>query len=88
MNYKVEFDKRALRKLKKMDAYQKRILLAWIKKNLVDTENPRQHGKALVGKHKGLWRYQIGEYRLISHIDDEKVTILILEIGHRSEIYN
>lgn len=85
--YKVEFERNARKTLKKMDPHQARIIMAWIKKNLVDTENPRLHGKGLVANHSGEWRYRIGNYRLIADINDQTITILILEIGHRKDIY-
>lgn len=66
-----------------MDPHQSRIIMGWIKKNLVEATDPRQYGKALSHNHSGKWRYRVGNYRLISHIDDSKITILILEIGHR-----
>ena len=85
--YKVEFTKNILKTLKKMDKHQATIIMAWIKKNLVKTDEPRAHGKALVANHAGKWRYRIGDYRLIAHIDDEKVVILLLDVGHRRHIY-
>lgn len=85
--YKVTFESSAQKTLKKMDRYQAQIILAWIKKNLVGTENPRLHGKGLVANHSGEWRYRIGDYRLIADINDDTITILILEIGHRKDIY-
>lgn len=50
-------------------------------------DNPRDRGKALVGNLNGLWRYRIGDYRLICHIDNDKLVILCLEIAHRSKAY-
>lgn len=50
-------------------------------------ENPRQYGKGLTANLSGQWRYRIGDYRLIAEIQDNKVVILILTIGHRLEIY-
>lgn len=86
--YKVEFEKKAAKVLKKLDKPQANLILSWIKKNLVDCEDPRRYGKALVENHKGKWRYRIGDYRLIANISDTTVTILILDIGHRKEIYD
>lgn len=86
-HYQVAFEKNAQKTLKKMDKYQAKIIMAWIKKNLVQTDNPRRHGKGLTAHHSGKWRYRIGDYRLIAHIDDHTITILILEIGHRREVY-
>lgn len=86
-SYHVEFTKQALKELKKMDKHQASIILAWIKKNLESCENPRLHGKSLVANHTGKWRYRIGDYRLITHIDDDQIIILVLDIGHRRSIY-
>ena len=59
----------------------------WIKKNLVDCENPYVHGKGLVGNRRGQWRYRVGDYRLICDIQEQRVVILVLKIGHRRDIY-
>jgi len=85
--YTVEFERGSQKSLKKMDPQQARIIMSWIKKNLVGTDDPRRHGKGLVSNRSGEWRYRIGDYRLIADIQDEKVVILILEIGHRRDIY-
>ena len=50
-------------------------------------ENPRQRGKALVGERTGYWRYRIGDYRVIAKIEDGRMVILVVAIGHRREIY-
>ena len=75
-NYKVEYSIQAVKQLKKLD------------KNLQNCENPRQHGKALVANRKGQWRYRIGDYRLIVEIEDEKIKILVLNVGHRRDVYD
>lgn len=63
------------------------MIKAWIDKNLVGCADPRQHGKALTANHSGHWRYRIGDYRLICIIEDDRLVIIALDIGHRSEIY-
>jgi len=85
--FKVEFSDIVLKKLKKMDRYQASLLTGWIEKNLNGCDDPRLHGKPLTANHKGKWRYRVGDYRILALIEDDKVTILILEVGHRSEIY-
>lgn len=85
--YQVEFEKRAQKVLKKMDKHQSLLIMGWIQKNLVNCTDPRQHGKGLTANQSGKWRYRIGDYRLIADINDETVTILMLEIGHRKDIY-
>jgi mRNA interferase RelE/StbE len=81
----VEFDPRAKAEFSKLDkAIQKRVVkfLARLQ------ENPRQHGAALHGETLGnYWKYRIGDYRLIADIQDRKLTVLIIQIGHRSDVY-
>ena len=88
MTYHVEFSKRALKDIKKLDKATAALILGWIRKNLEGCENPRAHGKGLTANHSGEWRYRVGDYRLLAEIEDNKITILILNIGHRRDIYN
>ena len=87
MNYKVDYTKSAIKKLKALDKPVRSMVLNWIEKNLIGCSNPRQHGKALVGNHSGKWRYRVGDYRIIADILDDKIIILVLNVGHRREIY-
>lgn len=88
MSYRVETTPRFDKEFRKLDRYTQRMLKGWIEKNLMGTDNPRSHGKGLTANRSGQWRYRIGDYRLICHIDDGKLVILALTVGHRSEIYN
>ena len=83
MSYSVETTARFDREFKKLDRYTQRFIKGWIEKNLVGSDNPRQHGKALTANRSGQWRYRIGDYRLICNIDDNKLIILALTMGHR-----
>ncbi|MCL2654419.1 MAG: type II toxin-antitoxin system RelE/ParE family toxin [Coriobacteriia bacterium] len=87
VEYSVLFEKAAQKALRKMDKSQANIVMAWIKKNLEGTDNPRRHGKPLVADQRGKWRYRIGDYRLICHIYDQDIVVLVLDIGHHREIY-
>lgn len=87
-NYKVEYSIQAVKQLKKLDKNTQKLIYAWIDKNLQNCENPRQHGKALVANRKGQWRYRIGDYRLIVEIEDERIKILVLNVGHRRDVYD
>ena len=87
MNYKVLFSEEAKKQLKKLDKHISILIITWIRKNLQGCDNPRQLGKPLVANRIGQWRYRIGDYRLICEIQDEEITILILEVGHRKNIY-
>ena len=88
MKYSVETTLRFDKEFKKLDRYTQRILKSWIVKNLIDCENPRIFGKGLTANRSGQWRYRIGDYRLICEIQDEKLIILALSVGHRREIYD
>ena len=85
--YNVELSDRFKREFRKLDRYTQKILRSWIDKNLVDCENPRAYGKGLTANRSGQWRYRIGDYRIICSVEDEKLIILALSEGHRSEIY-
>lgn len=87
MKYKVVFTEGAKKQLKKLDRYVASLIIGWIERNLQDCENPRVYGKSLVANKSGQWRYKIGDYRLICEIQDEEITILVLEVGHRKNIY-
>ena len=88
MIYRVVFTDRAMKQLKRMDKSIARLIIGWIEKNIDGCENPRLHGKSLIGNKTGQWRYRIGDYRLICEIKDDEVIILVLEVGHRKEIYD
>ena len=88
MSYHVEYSKAALRDLRKLDRRTAAMLTGWIQKNLVGCENPRRHGKGLTANRSGQWRYRVGDYRILADIQDNKILILVLNVGHRSEIYN
>ena len=88
MSYNVVFTEIAKKQLKKMDKHTVALILGWIRKNLEGCTNPRQHGKPLIANKSGQWRYRVGDYRLIARIEDEKIIILILNVGHRRDVYN
>lgn len=86
--YSVDYTERALKQLKKLDTFTRKQIISWIEKNLVGCEDPRAKGKGLTANRSGQWRYRIGDYRVIADIQDNIVTILVLEVGHRSKIYD
>ena len=87
MKYHVELTIEAKKKLKKMDKYTASFILGWVRKHLEGCSDPRQHGKSLTANHLGEWRYRVGDYRLLADIQDDKILILILAIGHRRDVY-
>lgn len=87
MTYRVVYEKRAIKNLAKIDKGQQRMIISWIEKNLQNSNNPKQHGKALKGQLKEYWRYRVGNYRILAEIDQGEVKIIIINIGHRKDIY-
>ncbi len=87
MSFRVHTTARFDKEFKKLDRFTQKMIKSWIEKNLVNCEDPRVHGKGLTANRSGQWRYRIGDYRLICLIEDEKLIILALSIGHRSSIY-
>ncbi|HES7145184.1 TPA: type II toxin-antitoxin system RelE/ParE family toxin [Streptococcus pyogenes] len=87
MTYKLVVSDEVKKQLKKMDKHVGLMLAKDMKKRLDGLNNPRQFGKALTGQYEGLWRYRVGNYRVICDIVDNEMIILALEVGHRKEIY-
>lgn len=85
--WRLVFSKRAEKQLSKMDAGMRRIIVAWLLKNVDGCDDPRAHGKGLTGNLSGAWRYRIGDYRVLCDIRDDELVVLALEIGHRREVY-
>jgi mRNA interferase RelE/StbE len=82
----VEFDDRARRELRKLDSKIQKKILRYLRERLAGSEDPRRFGKPLRRNLAGLWRYRIEDYRLICRFEDDRVVVLVLEIGHRSDI--
>ena len=87
MSYKVVYTKKAIKSLQKIDEAQQRLIIAWIEKNLIDTEDPRALGKGLKGYLKAYWRYRVGNYRILADTDGDEIKIIIFNIGPRKDIY-
>ena len=85
--YALVYSKEALKDLKELDNPVSRVIYAWLKKNIDGCSDPRTHGKGLTANRSGQWRYRVGNYRIICKIEDDKVIVLVLTIGHRSTVY-
>lgn len=86
--YRVRYEKEFHKNLKSLDPSQARLILAWIKKNLDQSNNPREKGKRLKGKLNEYWRYRIGDYRLLCEIKDDQLILICIAVGHRKNIYD
>lgn len=76
---------RAVKHLDKMDRQVARAITRFMEDRVHGTTNPRAIGKPL--RADKLWRYRVGDYRILCHIDDEILTVLVVELGHRREVY-
>ncbi|MCQ2081958.1 MAG: type II toxin-antitoxin system RelE/ParE family toxin [Lachnospiraceae bacterium] len=85
--YRVVFSKDALKQLKKLDKNVAALIVGWIRKNLENSSDPRNHGKGLTANRSGQWRYRVGDYRILANINDTEITILVISIGHRRDVY-
>ncbi len=87
MSWHVEYTKKALKQLKKLDRFDAKLIVSWIGKNIEGCKDPRTHGKGLTGNHSGEWRYRVGNYRVLCMIKDDKIVVEVFSVGHRSEVY-
>ena len=88
MAYSVELSESADRELGKLDAQQAKRILKFLHERVARLDDPRSVGEALHGSQLGeFWKYRVGDYRLISKIEDDRLVVLVLRVGHRKEIY-
>ncbi len=83
----IRFSAHALKQLKKLDRQIAKRVIDFLENKVTGIEDPRQMGKSLQGQLVNLWRYRVGDYRVIVEIKDEELIIQIIKIGHRKDIY-
>jgi mRNA interferase RelE/StbE len=87
MSWGYSFEERALKELKKLGRPAQRQIIDYLDQRIQGDEDPRRFGKALRGDLAGLWRYRIGDYRLITSIEDQQLIVLVVRVGHRRDVY-
>ena len=87
MGWTVELSSGAERQLRKLDPGTAKRLGSYLRALVAETSDPRERGKALTGPMTGLWRYRIGDYRLVCELIDQRLVVLVVRLGHRSRIY-
>ena len=88
MAWSIEFEASAIKDLGKLDKQIARRITDFLRNRVAPLENPRSIGRALTGSELGnLWRYRVGDYRIICDIQDKILTIHVISIGNRREIY-
>lgn len=87
MAWTVDWDRKASKDLEKLDAAAQQRIIRYLERQVATEQDPRRLGKALISGRVDLWRYRVGNYRVICSIEDERVIVLVLTVGHRSRIY-
>ena len=86
--WKVEFDAAAARELRKLGRAPRADILRYLRERISTPDDPRRFGKALGGGLTGLWRYRVGDHRIVCRIDDHKIVVLVVRVAHRRRAYD
>ena len=86
-SWRVEISRSAEKQIQKLNRTAQESIVRFLRERVQAADNPRQWGKPLHGDKGGLWRYRVGDYRLICDIQDERVTVLVASVGHRKDVY-
>ena len=87
MSWVVEFDVQAAKEFKKLSPDLKRSIIDYLTNKVLKSNHPKDLGKALKYGYIGLWRYRVEKHRIICHIEEDKMIVLVLKIGKRDSVY-
>ncbi len=87
MAWTIDYTASALGQLKKLDKPTARRIIDYMDERVSGMDNPRNTGKALTGPLGGLWRYRVGDCRVICDIQDGALRVLVVQLGNRREVY-
>jgi mRNA interferase RelE/StbE len=85
--WRIEITRTAEKQIQRLNRTAQESIIQFLRERVQTADNPRQLGKPLHGDKGGLWRYRVGDYRLICDIQDERITILVVRVGHRKDVY-
>ena len=88
MNWIYRFDQRALKELKNLDHQSQKEIISYLDDRIAGHNDPRRFGKSLKANLAGLWRYRVGNYRILCQIKDHELVVLIISVGHRKNVYD
>ena len=86
--WRVEFDSAAARELRKLGHDDQQRIVRYLRQRVATADDPRRFGRPLTHDLKGLWRYRVGDYRIVAKIEDNRFIVLVLTVGHRREVYD
>jgi mRNA interferase RelE/StbE len=87
MNWSVKIKDKAVKSLAKIDRKQAARIWRFLEVELPEMPHPRSSGKSLHGEFKGMWRYRVGDYRILCEIIDDELVVVAIEVEHRSKVY-
>lgn len=87
MAWAIEFLPAAAKELRKLDRQVAARIVRTLEERIAALDGPRATGTALAGDLAGLWRWRVGDYRVIAQLQDERITILVIRVAHRSGAY-
>jgi mRNA interferase RelE/StbE len=85
--WRVEIHRDAVRDLRKLGADAENRVLRYLRERIAGSADPRRYGHALTGDRQGLWRYRVGDYRIVAAIEDDRFVVLVVTVGHRRDVY-
>jgi mRNA interferase RelE/StbE len=83
----IEYAASVQKPVAKLDPQTRKRIRTFLEDKVAHLENPRSQGKALTGPLGGLWRYCVGDYRIVCDILDQRLVVLVVKIDHRSNVY-
>lgn len=87
MVWTIEYAESTQKDIRKLDPAERRRIREFLEGRVAALDDPRSIGKALSGSLRGLWRYRVGDYRVIVSIEDKRLCVLVLKVGHRRSVY-
>ncbi|OGQ98921.1 MAG: addiction module toxin RelE [Deltaproteobacteria bacterium RIFOXYD12_FULL_55_16] len=87
MDWRIEVTDTAKKQLAKLDRQIQIEIMLYLRAKIATEEDPRRYGAPLRKELLGRWKYRVGAYRLICDIQDEKIMVCVLMVGHRSKVY-
>ena len=85
MSYRIRLTPQAAKEVRKLDPTSARRIRSFLEGRLAHLDDPRALGKRLV--NEDFWRYRVGDYRILAHIDDDEIVILVVRVAHRRDVY-
>ena len=83
----IEYSEKAAQELLRIDREAARRIKRYLDERIATDDDPRRFGEGLTGNMSGLWKYRIGDFRVIAEIQDERLIVLVIRVGHRSKVY-